>query len=335
MNGENSPLISIISGWYNREAYVNYSIQSLLDQTYDNIEIIVFDDASTDNTLSELMKFDDPRIKIIAHQKNIGFVNGLIDAINHSKGDFIAIHGSGDISYKNRIYKQVNFLLSKPSYSLVASWRKIQYSNGSIKGLKYPQIKNIPVHLLRTSNITHGCIMFSKKAYIKAGGYRKLFVYAQDRDLICRISLVGNIFILQEFLYETKFLKNGVSRNLQNKFKQRVLSNYARTLYIQRLKGSIDEYDRNKDIEFNQIRLNNFGVLETLLIFNKFGLNKNEIEFLKKSNCRFYVKILLNNYDNDIFRIKYSYVLAKYTNFKFQILKYLLPSRPDLIYKVL
>ena len=84
-----SDLISVVTGFYNRGNLVRTSIGSLLRQTYTNLEIIVFDDCSTDHTYEELLKFQDPRLKVIRHSINIGFVNGLINAIKQSSGGIL------------------------------------------------------------------------------------------------------------------------------------------------------------------------------------------------------------------------------------------------------
>ena len=103
------PLVSIITVYYNREQYIKESIQSLLEQTYKNTEIIIVDDGSNDETLNILNKFTDNRIRIISHG-NMGFVKSIKKAIDISKGKYIAIHGSVDISHANRIERQVDFL---------------------------------------------------------------------------------------------------------------------------------------------------------------------------------------------------------------------------------
>ncbi|MGV3240756.1 glycosyltransferase family 2 protein [Streptococcus hyovaginalis] len=98
-------LVSIITVYYNREDYISESINSLLNQTYKNIEIIAVDDGSTDKTYEKLKAIDDPRLKVYT-QKNKGFVNTLFDEINKYNGGLIAIDGWGNISLPNRIQDQ-------------------------------------------------------------------------------------------------------------------------------------------------------------------------------------------------------------------------------------
>ena len=119
---ESEPLVSVISAYYNREDHVEESIQSLLDQTYENLEIITHvDDGSTDNTLERLRRFDDPRLKIVTHE-NCGLVLSFIKAIEMSSGEYIAIHGSGDLSLPRRIEKQAALLQEKEKVGVVGCY---------------------------------------------------------------------------------------------------------------------------------------------------------------------------------------------------------------------
>ena len=105
--------VSIVSAWYNRADHVATSIGSLLAQTHDDLEIIVCDDGSTDATLAELRKFDDPRL-IVQTQANAGFVTTMNRMIASATGDYIAVHGSGDESLPERIARQAAVLDEHP-----------------------------------------------------------------------------------------------------------------------------------------------------------------------------------------------------------------------------
>ncbi|MDZ7835005.1 MAG: glycosyltransferase family 2 protein [Alkalibacterium sp.] len=114
-------LVSIVTVYYNRENQVKESIESLLNQTYQNIEIIAVDDGSTDNTYKLLSSYKDSRLKVIRHT-NSGFVKSIRKAIEHSNGDIIAVHGSGDISFLNRIEKQVSVLKNNSRIGVVSCY---------------------------------------------------------------------------------------------------------------------------------------------------------------------------------------------------------------------
>ena len=207
------PKISVISGYYNRENNVDESIQSVLDQSFTDFELIVFDDCSKDNTYQKLKVFadKDERVKLVRPDKNKGFVNGMIDAVNMAKGKYIAVHGSGDLSLKERLAKQYEYLENNPQIPMVSSF----YANKDADNSVYKVFKADPILerslFLRHNPLSQGGVLFRKDVYYKAGGYRSIFKYSQDRDLWLRISRFGNIAVLQEVLYERMINYDGVS----------------------------------------------------------------------------------------------------------------------------
>jgi len=92
----NQPLVSICIPTYNAKKTVVQTVQSILNQTYKNLEIIIVDNASTDNTLDLLQKFKDPRIKIYKNIKNIGAEKNFSRCIELAKGKYIAIFHADD-----------------------------------------------------------------------------------------------------------------------------------------------------------------------------------------------------------------------------------------------
>ena len=107
-----SKKISVLMSVYNDEKNLPKSIQSILNQSYENFEFLILDDCSTDGTfgvLSEYVKKDE-RIKIFKNDKNIGLTKSLNYLINNSRGELIARQDSDDVSYKNRFYMQLKFM---------------------------------------------------------------------------------------------------------------------------------------------------------------------------------------------------------------------------------
>lgn len=98
------PLISILCATYNHEKYVSYFINSLINQTYENWELIIVDDCSTDNNINEIKKFSDPRIKLFQQEFNQGPGTALNRAFSESKGDIIVDMASDD-SIKNDYFE--------------------------------------------------------------------------------------------------------------------------------------------------------------------------------------------------------------------------------------
>ncbi len=228
-----APLVSIISGYYNRENFVDESVASLVNQRFKDVEIIIFDDCSTDGTYDKLKAFEaaDPRVKVIRHQTNKGFVRGMIEAISIARGEFIAVHGSGDLSMPDRIEKQVEALLSKPNVGVVGSFiENIRFKkNGETEGqlVKHEFEGNGQQILLKKNIFSHGEVMYRKSLYHQVGGYRELFKFAQDRDLWCRMSKVCDFYVVPHVLYKRFSLPDGASFLLEKVLVQRVLSEFA------------------------------------------------------------------------------------------------------------
>lgn len=106
----NNELVSIIMPSYNTANYISDSIQSVLNQTYKNWELIIVDDCSSDNTLEVLSKFNDKRIRVIVNEKNSGAALSRNKALKEAKGKWIAFLDSDDLWENNKLEKQINFM---------------------------------------------------------------------------------------------------------------------------------------------------------------------------------------------------------------------------------
>lgn len=104
------PLVSVIMPAYNCEQYIAQSIQSIINQTYKNWELVVVDDQSSDNTVSVINQFDDERIQLIQLEKNSGAAIARNTAIEAAKGDFLAFLDSDDLWHAQKLEKQLIFM---------------------------------------------------------------------------------------------------------------------------------------------------------------------------------------------------------------------------------
>ena len=124
------PLISVIMTAYNAEEFIEKSIRSVLEQTYQNLQLIIINDGSNDLTGQIVRKFNDPRIEYfelpenrhIAYATNIGF--------SKVRGDYIAIIDSDDIWFPNKLEKQICYLRSNPQHQGCFTWVTLIDENG-------------------------------------------------------------------------------------------------------------------------------------------------------------------------------------------------------------
>ena len=107
---KNTPLVSVLMPAYNSELYIAEAIQSILNQTYRNIELIIFDDGSPDKTRQVIKDFIDPRIIKIFSDQNCGVVRARNEMIDRAGGKYIALMDADDISDPTRLEKQIDIL---------------------------------------------------------------------------------------------------------------------------------------------------------------------------------------------------------------------------------
>lgn len=113
--------VTVFMPVYNSEKYLNTSIDSILNQTYKNFELLIIDDGSTDSSMDIINSYNDTRIKVIKNNENKGLPYTRNLGLNLSTGDYIAIMDSDDISYPNRLEKQVDFLEKNQEIDILSS----------------------------------------------------------------------------------------------------------------------------------------------------------------------------------------------------------------------
>ena len=117
---KNRPLVSVLMPAYNSELYIAEAIQSILNQTYQNIELIIFDDGSSDKTRQVIQGFTDPRIIKVFSDQNYGVVRARNEMIDRTTGKYIALMDADDIADPTRLEKQVS-ILETGKYDLCGS----------------------------------------------------------------------------------------------------------------------------------------------------------------------------------------------------------------------
>ena len=184
-------LVSVIITVYNSDKYLFQSLLSIINQTYTNIEIILVNDGSTDNTHFIIQKFlkIDERIIYINRKQNKGLVFSLNEALSISKGFYIARMDSDDISESTRLEKQIQFLVNNPNvYMIGSAYRVINDKSQFIKFAFHPK-DPLTLFLSMSFNtyFCHPSIVFKKEILTTIGFYQ--YVQAEDYDLFSRIVL--------------------------------------------------------------------------------------------------------------------------------------------------
>lgn len=116
------PKVSVILTSYNHEKYIAEAIESVLNQTFANFELLIADDGSSDNSREVIKSFSDTRIKLFLHENNRGPRIILQELLNVAQGKYIAIHHSDDTWITDKLEKQINFLDSHENYAACFTW---------------------------------------------------------------------------------------------------------------------------------------------------------------------------------------------------------------------
>lgn len=214
-NTKNNSLVSVIIPCYNAEKYVESAVRSIMSQSYKNLEIIVTDDCSTDNTLKILQNLakEDSRIKLYKNETNLKIVKTLNNMILQANGKYIARMDADDISLPRRIEKQVDFLENNIDFSFCGTNAYHIDENGKIigKSILPETFEDNKFFLKFYSTFYHPTVMICSDVY-KKNLYDQEFLYAEDYELWSRL------------IFEKK-LKGA---NLQNKlFLYRIFNNQS------------------------------------------------------------------------------------------------------------
>lgn len=203
-------------------ATIDQMMSSVLNQTYPNIEFIICDDGSTDETYSIIKSYadNDSRIVLIKNEKNMGLAYSLDKCIQASKGEYIARQDADDISEKTRLEKQIDFLKNHPEIAFVGS--NVYLYDKDVWGTR--TLKDFPKKedFLFNSAFVHGTIVFRKSAINSVGNYKiaKETYRLEDYNLFMRMyeqNLYGaNI---QENLYYYQENKDNMAKR---KYKYRI-----------------------------------------------------------------------------------------------------------------
>lgn len=221
------PLISVVLPVYNTENYITTSIQSIINQSYSNFELIILDDGSTDRTAEIVRTFDDKRIRFIQHE-NMGMAATLNKGIQLAKGSFIARQDADDVSYPDRFEKQITFLLENPAVAMVGSFaRIIQDGNNQLRYLKHPFRNNsIKFFLFFDNPFVHSSIMMRKNVVIEMGCYQiNRASLIQDYDLWSKIADKYQVANLPEVLLDYREVSSGISQEelKNNTYREKVI----------------------------------------------------------------------------------------------------------------
>ena len=190
--------ISVVMAAFNAEKYLREAMDSILAQTYGDLELIVLDDKSTDGSLQILKEYAaaDPRVVVLENEQNMGLTKSLNKGLAVAKGEYIARMDADDISVPDRFAKQVAFLDSHPDYSFVSCIGRYIDEEGREEQLRlFPEThEEICAMMPKVDAVMHPGVMFRREDIARIGNYCEDFRVVQDYDLWFRGMAAGYKF---------------------------------------------------------------------------------------------------------------------------------------------
>lgn len=197
---EENVAISVIMPVYNAELYIKECMDSILNQTLDNFELIIIDDCSIDNTNQIISSYQDRRIKFFRNEINLGLTLNLNKAINISCGKYIVRMDSDDICMPSRFEVQYRFMETHPDVGLCGTWLEVFGDRQAI--LKYKTFhEEIILRFLYECHLVHPTVIIRKKIMTENNiYYDPLFFAAQDYDIFSKLASVCKLANIPEIL---------------------------------------------------------------------------------------------------------------------------------------
>lgn len=190
--------VSVVMSVYNAEKYLAEAVDSILAQTYEDFELILINDKSTDSSGEILHRYaeQDGRVVLLENQENMGLTKSLNRGLAVAKGEYIARMDADDISVPERFAIQVKFLDENPDYSFVSCIGRYIDENGNPEQLRlFPETnEEIYAMMPKVDAVMHPGVMFRREDIAKIGNYCEDFRVVQDYDLWFRGMAAGYKF---------------------------------------------------------------------------------------------------------------------------------------------
>ena len=285
---ESPPCLSVVLPIYNGEKYLQEAVQSVLNQTYENFELIALNDGSTDNSLEILQTFHDYRIRIFT-QENQGVLATLRRGIALTRAPLIARMDQDDICLPHRFANQMAFMNTHPEVG-VCGGAVILDDNGNKSVLRFPTTDTeIRWQLCFGSPIVHPAVVFRKDIIQKVDSYQlsKDAELVDDYDLWTRLYSITTFANINDLLLILRKHRQNMTATSAGKHLQQ--SRNVSQRYIQNiLKHTVSLADvANIRLEFSQWidPVSSFALLKELFIFfsANVAINKREIRVIHKN----------------------------------------------------
>jgi glycosyltransferase involved in cell wall biosynthesis len=236
-----TPLVTVLMPVYNAEDFVHGAVQSILDQTYPNLELLIINDGSTDKSAEIIRSYEDSRIQYVENDNNLRLIATLNKGLKLARGKYIARMDADDVAFPDRLQEQVTFMEANPEVGVCGTWYEAFGSKNSI--VRYPTDHNAikymslyqcpfchPTIMFRTSVITDNQIEFDSD-----------YPHAEDYELWGRLSDLCQLANLPKVLLRYRLHDSNISK-LENSTQVRN-SNRIKASLFKQIDISVSEDD--------------------------------------------------------------------------------------------
>lgn len=264
-------LVSVVMPTFNGSNFIKRALDSIVNQTYKNIEIIVVDDLSTDNTYEYVKSLKYTNLKLYKSDKKVTASYARNIGISKAKGKYIAFMDDDEEWNNLKVYRQVEFLRNNPSYKAVLTnhFYKAGESIKAVNSYSSDYTKDI---LLMNVQVSAGSNILAYKSVVdKIGRFDENFVGHQDLEFAIRLDQECKIGHIDGYLFTVHGRSQRNASNTEKLIK-------AKSMYLTKFKDLIDSYPKNIA---SRIYARHWLQVSRAFFLN--GDNKNGFEYLKKS----------------------------------------------------
>lgn len=310
---QNQPLVSVLMPVYNCENYILEAVESILQQTYFNFELLIIDDCSTDGTVDIIKSLNDDRIQLHVKLKNSGYTNSLNYGLQIANGKYIARMDGDDISLPKRFEKQVTYLEANDDVVVCGSALEIINKNTVINFKEFNQ--DIKGKLLCGNHIAHPSVMMRKEVFVKNGlTYDIDKEPAEDFDLWVRMLKFGKLYNFKEVLLKYRVHEKQVSYERQKQQNSTAIK--IRIELLNYLDGHINLNDTQLlEKAYNELNFLEFNDIQEFIKLKEKLINLNKNEFFNKEDLESYLLNTQNRLLKDYFTKSQKYSPIVYINF--------------------
>lgn len=244
------PAVSVLMCARNAQAYVSESIGSIMSQSFGDFELIVVDDASTDQTPRLIEGFSDSRIKLLRNAENLGVAASRNIALAQARAPVIVVADADDVSAPDRLERQKDFLDRNPDVGLLGAYADVIDADGAVLGaIKTPlEDDGIRREMRTRAALVHGTVAIRKTLLVDGGGYRAKFAAGSDYDLLLRLSEKTRMATLPSQLYRCRLSPSSIS--IRRRVAQARGIALARRFAEERARDGRDSYEGLSTREF-------------------------------------------------------------------------------------